>query len=294
MEQMKSTEQQGETYIILGAILWSLFPVVTLLTYRSLGPLSSLAWTTLVSAIFFFCVSSLKKSWKSVFRKDILLPLALVTLLLSIIFYPLFFFGLQHTSAGNAAIVATLEILFTYLFFNVWKKEFFSLTHIVGALLIGLSGVIILSPQFETVRQGDLLILLAVMTAPFGNFYQKRLRETLPAEQILFYRTLIACPVLFLLAYWFEGSLHYPAPLGWLLILGSGICIFGLSKIFWIEGIFRISVTKAIALSSISPVLTLIFAFLILGDYPTLTQISAVIPAVMGVYFLTRPSQAYV
>jgi drug/metabolite transporter (DMT)-like permease len=69
----------------------------------------------------------------------------------------------------------------------------------------------------------------------------------------------------------------------------SGIVIFGLSKVFWLEGIFRISVTKAISLSSISPVLTICFAYFLLSEVPTLTQIVALVPAIFGIYLLTRP-----
>jgi len=70
-------------------------------------------------------------------------------------------------------------------------------------------------------------------------------------------------------------------------LLINGFLLFGISKILWIESIHRISVTKATSLGSVNPVFTLIFAFLILGDIPTIIQITAFIPLFIGILFLT-------
>ncbi len=56
-------ERQGELFIVTEAILWSLFPVVTVLSYISVSPIVSLAWSTLFAALFFVCVVLLKHSW---------------------------------------------------------------------------------------------------------------------------------------------------------------------------------------------------------------------------------------
>ena len=72
----------------------------------------------------------------------------------------------------------------------------------------------------------------------------------------------------------------------WFLLLLNGVVIFGISKIFWVEGIHRMSVTKANALSSLNPFITLIFAWLLLKDAPTVWQLSALAPMILGVILL--------
>ena len=152
-----------------------------------------------------------------------------------------------------------------------------------------LSAVIILLPNFTEFHKGDFLILLAVMIPPLGNLFQKKAREKIGSEGILLFRSLVAVPVLFFLATLF-GSLSAPSTMNvWLILLANGVLYFGLSKIFWVEGIHRISITKSSALNSVAPALTLLFAFLLLGNIPTLVQLAAIPPAILGVYFLTRP-----
>jgi drug/metabolite transporter (DMT)-like permease len=283
-----SAERTGELVLLLGAIIWSVFPVLTQITYSYLGPITSLAWTTFIALIFFFWVSVVRKSWVNIFKKDILFSLLMVAAINGIFFYLLFFIGLQYTSAGNAAIVATLEIFFTYLFFNIWRKEFISFSHIVGMLLMFVSAVVILSPGLGSFQKGDLLILLAVSIAPLGNLFQKKLRTKMNSEQILFYRTLIASVFLFTYAFFVGETITVVPTAVWPILLFSGVILFGLSKIMWVEGLHRVSVTKAISINSISPIFTIFFALVILKELPTLAQLISVPLALGGIYLLTR------
>ncbi|KKT23911.1 MAG: hypothetical protein UW07_C0020G0011 [Candidatus Nomurabacteria bacterium GW2011_GWF2_43_8] len=283
-----SPEKLGESSVMLGSLIWSFFPILTILSYSGLEPVTSLAWTTLISILFFFIISLARNSWESIFRKDVLLSVLGVTFINGILFYALFFIGLKYTTAGNAAIVATMEILFSYLFFNVWRKEYIDSKHIIGVVLMFLSAVIILSPNISSFQTGDLLILLAVFIVPLGNLLQKNLRAVVTSDQILFYRTLIATPFLFLLAYILGEQVVIPSGSTWIFLLINGLVLFGLSKILWIEGIFRISVTKAISISGFSPIFTLIFAFFILKNIPSAVQLIAAPLAMAGIYLLTR------
>lgn len=284
-----SIERVGEFSALSSGILHSLFPVVAILSFSNLGPVTALAWTTLFSLAFFLTVSIFRHSWANIFTKEIFFPLMGATFILGVVFYALFYFGLKHTSAGNAGIIATLEIFFSFLFFNIWRKEFIDKKHIAGAGLMLLSAIIILSPNVSSFHIGDFLILCAVFIAPFGNYFQKQLRTKISSEQILFFRTLIATPALFLLARLFGETVMFPSQNIFIILLFNGLVLFGFSKILWVESIHRIGVTKSISLSSVSPVFTLLFAFLLLNDMPTFSQIIAVPTAMLGVYFLTRP-----
>lgn len=284
-----SETRTGEISILSSAILNSLFPIITILSYNNLAPVSSLAWATLISLFFFAVVSSVRSSWTNILKKEIFLPLVAATVIIGVAFYVLFFFGLKHTSAGNAGIITTFQILSTFLFFNIWRKEFIDKKHLLGAVFMFVSAVIILSPNFTSVRIGDFLILTAMCIAPLGNFFQKKLRTMINSEQILFFRTLIAAPILFLLAYFLGEPARLPTGTTWIFLLINGLILFGFNKILWIESIHRIGVTKSISLSSISPVFTLLFAFIILKDTPTFLQLAAIPPAILGTYFLTRP-----
>lgn len=281
-------ERKGELFILGETVLWSLFPIVTVLTFAGIAPLVSLAWTTGISTFFFLVVMLIKGTWRQVMN-----PLAwqyalFITLFIGVGFYGLFYIGLQHTTPGNAAILALCESLTTYLFFNLLRGEKFPIEHVLGACCMLLGAFIVIGKDFSSLALGDFLILAAVFVSPLGNLYQKKCRELVSSETVMFLRSLLSTGAIALLATFLGHSLV----LGniedvWMFLLLNGIVIFGFSKLFWIEGIHRIAVTKAILLQSITPLFTLIFAWILLSQPPTVWQIFALIPFILGVVFLT-------
>lgn len=284
-----SETRKGEIYIYAMVLLWSLFPIITQLSYASISPLVSLGWSLIFAALFFALVLTIKKSWGKLKDLSIYKDILLGTLFLGVIFYVLFYLGLKSTSAGNASLVALMEVFFSYLFFNFWKKEYISFGHTLGAIFMVLGAAIILFPQIGKFHSGDWLILLATACAPFGNYYQQKARKNTTSEVVLFIRTLVSIPIVFIIAkvfYPHASLVHVGKSLVFLLI--NGILLLGLTKIFWVEAIHRISVTKAISLSSLEPIFVLFFAYLILGQIPTKLQLLSFIPLAIGLYILTK------
>lgn len=284
-----SKERQGEMFIFFESILWALFPIVTILSFKNVPPLVALAWSTLFAAAFFGILLFLKNGWKELKNKEAIGDILLTTFILGIVFYVLFFTGLRYTTAGNASLIGLTEIFFSFLLFNVWHKEYFSFAHIAGAALMLIGAIIIFYPNVHGLQIGDLLILAACFIAPFGNFFQRRARKQVKSEAILFIRSIISAPVIFLLAYFSKANF---AAIGFdksfVLLIVNGFFLLGFSKILWIEGIHRISVTKANALNSLTPLLTLLFAWIILGNIPTKFQLFAFVPMFFGVMLLSK------
>lgn len=282
-------EQKGELFIVSSAFFWALFPVITILSYVSVPALVSLAWSTLFSAIFFVLVVSVKRSWHELGRWSAYKDMLIGTFIQGICYYVLFFFALKYTSAGNAALISSTEILFTYLFFRFGRKDPLSSYHTIGAFLMLIGAAVVLYPNFKEFHLGDMLIILACAIAPIGNLFQQRARKSVGSETIMLVRSIVSTMVIFLMVYFsgLNSSFSVIQPSLFLLIV-NGLLLLGLTKLFWLEGIHRISVTKAIALSNISPLLTLFFAWLLLGDVPTVWQLSALIPIFFGIRFLQK------
>jgi len=288
-----SRERTGELYILTEAALWALFPVITILSFASVSPLVSLGWSTLFSGFFFAFLLTLRKKWKEVMDPRVIFDVLAAAILIGVVYYVLFFIGLQHTSAGNASILALSEIFFSYCLFHLFRRHEVPAAHLMGALLMVIGAVIVLYPNMSSFKAGDLFIIAACMVAPFGNFFQQRARLTVSSESVLFVRTLVAVPVIFAVAY---GTGADPLAAVWdasliAILLVNGVFLFGFTKILWMEGIHRISVPKANALASISPLFTLLFAFFLLSDAPTVYQILAFIPMFFGVVLLGQNKQ---
>ncbi|MFH1375658.1 MAG: DMT family transporter [Patescibacteria group bacterium] len=284
-----SKTRQGELIILAEAVLWGAFPVLALLAYEHLSPIRTLAWSSLFAACFFAVLFCWQKRWRELLIREAWLPILMGTLISGILYYLFYFLALRSTTVGNAAIIAQMEIWFSLLFFGlILRKENYTASAITGALLMFGGVAVVLFPGKLEINIGDILILLAALIAPVSNNFQQKARKKVSAITLLFVRSTIATPFLFAFAGFWEpvGKTGFTAALPFLLV--SGILLFGLSKIFWVEGIHRIPVAKAASLNTLVPVCALIYALLFLGEIPTLWQLAGLPLVIGGAVLITR------
>lgn len=288
MQIIKTNERIGELYILAETLLWAFFPVVTVLAYNKLPGLLTLAWSTFFSALFFIPFIVYKKSWSEL-KNPLLWKYCLgIVLFIGVLYYGFYFLGLEKTTAGNASIIAVFEVFTSFLFFVFFRKEIFSKEYTLGSLCMIVGAAIVLLPNWNGFNAGDFLILLATFCAPVGNHFQKKAKTIASSETILFLRNMLSAIALFVIALLFgytQNKTQLITSLPFLLV--NGFCILGLSKLFWIEGIHRISVTKAVSLNSTAPFLTLIAAWIVFQQIPTMFQIISLAPLMLGVLLLT-------
>jgi drug/metabolite transporter (DMT)-like permease len=271
------------------SLLESWFPILSIVSIQHVGPLHTYAYSLFVS-LFFFLVVMWKKNLfvelknKSAYR-DLLLTSFWITTLFTFVFL-----GMQYTTAGNMSVIIFLQVLFAYLYFNVFGSDKMDKIHTFGAFLMSVGAIIILLPDDLTLNKGDLLILIGSAIAPIANFYSKRTRTHCSSETILGFRTMVALPFIWIFAKVFEPAVKYESiyeTLPYVLLIG--LLVFGLSKIFWMEALHRVSITKISSMVAMIPVFTLLFAYLYLGETPQFRQLLGIIPVLVGGYFLTKP-----
>ena len=281
--------KKGNIFIIAEMILWSLFPIVSILGFKGISPLVSLFWVNIFATFFFLILMLARRKWTELKIKKVWKYELIIVFFIGIIFYGLLFYALSKTTPANAAIILLFEIVPSYIFFQIIKKEHFALKHIVGVLLAVVGALIVLLPKSGSPNPGDLLILLAVFAPPVGNWYQQKARKIASTETILFLRHLLTTPFLFILIYALGESVqisNMKGIIGWMLV--NGIFIFGLSKVLWVEGIHRMTVTRALAIGSLNPIFTMIFAWIIMTKAPTLVQLASLPFLVIAVWLLTN------
>jgi drug/metabolite transporter (DMT)-like permease len=283
--------RKGNIFIISEMILWSLFPILATLGFKGITPLVSLFWVNLIATLFFFCLMFVRGRWQELKDKLVWLYTLGIVIFVCVLFYGLYFYALGKTTPANAAIVALFEIVPSYIFFQIIKKEHFDSRHILGIILGIVGALIVLLPKAGTVHSGDFIILLAVFFPPIGNWYQQKIRKIASTETVLFLRHLLSIPFILILIYVFGMSISLKGTtgiLGWLLL--NGIVVFGISKIFWVEAIHRMSVTKALAISSLNPIFTVLFAWFLMNQTPTIFQLAALPFLIVSVWILTNMS----
>ena len=215
----------------------------------------------------------------------------MATFFIGVIFYGLVFTGYRFTSPGNGALVSLMEIFFTFLVVNLfWKHERFVPLHAFGGFLMFLGAILIIFPKTSGGwNSGDLLILLATVSSPIGNIYAQRARKMVSTDMLMFVRSVIGAIFLFALALILEPmpTLSAISHSFWFLVL-NGIFLLGLSKILWIEAIHRLPIAKTVALTAVEVLLTLILAYLILGQKISHEQALSILPMLLGVFLLSR------
>lgn len=280
---------QGEIYIFSGALLWSLFPIFSILAIANVPPLYTAGISTLLAAVFFAIVLTIKKEWKEITVRSAWKDLLMVTVIIGIIFYSLIFIGLERTTAGNASIITLMEVFFSMFILKIWGKEKLKAKHVLGSLLMVIGALLVLFQGKLQANEGDIIILIAAAMPPIGNYFAQEARKKIGSNMIMFVRSSLAGIFILILAALFE---QIPASKGFtssiLLLLINGFLLMGISKVFWIEGIHRISITKATALHSITPAFTLIFAYFTLQEMPTIWQILGFLPIAIGTLILTE------
>jgi drug/metabolite transporter (DMT)-like permease len=281
-------EKKGELSMFVSAFLWAFFPILTVVMYRKLPSIIVLGWDTVFCGIFFIGLIAFRNRWHE-FRSWYFWKYAIgASLCIGVLFYGLYFIGLSKTTPGNATIIALSEVLTSFVFFSLYKKELLSKSHILGAILMLVGAFFVLVPGYSGAHIGDFFVLGATIIAPLGNYFQRKVRAVASSESLVFARCIISAPFIFILArvlgqHADAGAVYDMIP--YLII--AGVVLFGLSKFLWIEAIHRISVTKASALSSLTPFLTLLFAWLILRQVPTVWQLASLVPFFLGTLLLT-------
>jgi len=289
MRRGLSREREGELLMLLLCLLEGWFPVLSVITVALVGALYSYTFILILSTLVLAALLAARRELGTIFDREAQKPLALSALYITLLFI-LVFLGMRYTSAGNTALILFLQLLFSYLYFNVFGSERLDPQHSKGALLMGAGALLMLVPHEWRFNPGDLLILAAAAIAPVANVYQRRARARVGAMTLLTYRNLAALPFVALLAFCFEplpDSAAWREALPYLVAVS--LLIYVIAKILWIEALHRISITKMSAMLAIVPLLTLLIAYGVLGEVPGIRQLLGMLPILAGGYLITRP-----
>ncbi|MBA1419741.1 MAG: DMT family transporter [Epsilonproteobacteria bacterium] len=282
-------EREGELLMLSLSVLESWFPILSIVAMSYVGALHTYMYSLVIAFFFYMAIMYKRERFKELKNRAAYKDLLLTTFWITTIFI-LIFIGMRYTTAGNMAVIVFLQVLFSYLYFNVLGKEKMDKLHFIGAILMVVGALIILIPDDMQFNKGDWLILLASAFAPIVNLYQKRAREYCSAETILGFRTVVGFPFVAVLAYILEPAVTWEdlmSALPYIFLIAT--LIYVAAKIMWIEALNRITITKLSTMLALMPLSTLVFAYFYLGEVPELRQMMGIIPVLLGGYFITKP-----
>lgn len=262
--------------VLLAAFFWGANFVLGGYVLRDLAPLWAAALRFLLGALLMFAYSFL--------QQEPLLPLvrahapryALLGVTGIVGFNLFFFFGLQYTSANNAALIMATNPLLTTLLAAALLREQLSARHIL-ALPVALLGVAVVVTQghgtdTRSLTRGDLLMLAADACWALYNVLSRRY---MPVQGSALANTtwVMAAGALVLAAV----ALASGEPLTGLGATAGGalaVMVVGgtvLAYLFWTTGIARLGAARAAIFLNLVPVAAMAVGSL-LGQMPTHTQ----------------------
>jgi len=185
--------------------------------------------------------------------------------------------GVSWSTASNGAILSLLVPIFGALI-AVWLlRERLSLLRI-AALLLGLAGVLLLSPLHSTSGAGtrthqfagNIFLAAGCLGSAFYNVYSKRLLNYFSGFEILLFSylttTVFSLPLLFMLEPHCLSSLTHLTLTQWASFEYLAIFLYGASMIFFLRALSKVDVVIASASLYLMPLFGIALAFSILGE----------------------------
>lgn len=281
----------GSLLILAQGVVWGLFPVMPVLLGRTLGPGATLTFSAAFAAAFLLPLAFLRGRLRGLWSWPVQRSIFIGSLLIGGIYYGLTLYGLQYTMPGNAALILLTEIVFNTIFARWHHGERIGTFKAAGIILILCGAVIVLSRGVGAWNPGDWILVLACLFPPYGNWCMQQACKRADSAAVLGIRS--AWTILFglVLAFPLGESISWNpvrASLGFLAI--NGIVVLAMSKLLWLEGIKRLFVTDALALSKTSVFWVMIFAWILLGQKPATYQLLAAIPMLIGAWIVAKVS----
>lgn len=289
--QKLSTERKGELFVLGELLTYALFPIIIAYSTKIMPPILFAGISILVSSITLFFYLLITKTLGELKNTKTLKYSLIISIFIIIIPSVFIFTGSSLTSGINTSLLLQVEILFTFIAFGLFGIEKINLEKIIGAIIVVLGTTFILYNGTAKINTGDLLIIAGTIFYPVGNYYAKKALQISSPSAILFLRGFIGGIALVFISLIFENNTGSPGKIFqyWPFILLNGIVVYHISKVLWYEGIKRIDISKALPISiGGAPSVSLILAFLFLGETPTTYQIIGFISVFAGILILTK------
>jgi len=206
----------------------------------------------------------------------------------------LYFVGLTHASASDAALIANGEVFFSVLLAVMFFKEKLKLVGGIAVILV-LAGMVIITTNLDfttfTLQQihfKDILLIFAMLFWALDNNLSRYLAQKMDVANIVQIKSAIGGVILFVIALLiFRVDISIEADqIIPILMLGS--VGFAASLYFFLQGLKRIGTVRTITIFSMSSIFGLVASSIFLAEQIGLHQVVAAGIMILGVYLVSR------
>lgn len=291
LTQKYDSQRLGYLFALLAAIMFGSVSVLAKPLVSSVDPILLASLVYIISAITLSPLA--RKQKQKLARRDLLLILS-IAVCGAVIAPSLYFVGLTHASASDAALIANGEVFFSVLLAVMFFREKLRLVGWVAILLV-LSGMIIITTNLDfadfTLQQihyKDMLLIISMLFWALDNNLSRYLAQKMNVANIAQIKSTIGGVMLFAIALLvFKVDINIDTnQIIPILVLGS--IGFAASLYFFLQGLKRIGIVQTITIFSMSSVFGLVASSVFLAEQISWYQIMAAGIMILGVYLVSR------
>ena len=291
MMQKYDQTRLGYVFAIVSAITFGSVSVLAKPLVSSVDPILLASLVYIISAITLSPFAQKKK--KNLTKRDLLLILSIATCG-AVIAPSLYFVGLTHASASDAALIANGEIFFSVLLAVMFFRERLRVVGWVAILLV-LSGMVIITTNLnftdftlQQIHYKDMLLILSMLFWGLDNNLSRYLAQKMDVANIVQIKSAIGGVMLLAIALLvFRVNINLETEhIIPILVLGS--VGFAASLFFFLQGLKRIGTVRTITIFSMSSVFGLVAASVFLAEQISWYQIMAAGIMILGIYLVNR------
>jgi len=290
---MDTQEKEGVILVIICVFIHGALPILGKYAVSLVHPLFFAAMTNLIAAFSLIVYILLRKKPICILvGKKYFISLLLVAFFGTTLSNILFFYGVRMTSGINSAILLQVEPIYALFIGYILLSEKINFRQIFSTLIIIFGTLLVVYKGTLSLNWGDLLVLGTPLCYQIGHFFGKRLMNIAEVDPIFIAtgRTLYGGIFLIILSQIVNihefNRLAEPKILG--IILFYGIVIYALTYYTFYESIKRINLSKATAIISAYPAVSIILAWFILKEIPDFYQMSGFIVILLGIVYLSN------
>src|SRR3989338_9092439 len=289
MSQKYRSERLGYVFAILASVMFGSVSVLAKPLVSSVDPILLASLVYIISAI---TLSPFARKQKQKFARRDLLLIVSIAVCGAVIAPSLYFVGLTHASASDAALIANGEVFFSVLLAVMFFREKLRLVGWVAIILV-LVGMVIITTNLnfedftlQQIHYKDMLLILSMLFWGLDNNLSRYLAQKMDVANIVQIKSAIGGVMLLaiaLLVFRVDINLEteHIVPI---LVLGS--VGFAASLFFFLQGLKRIGTVRTITIFSMSSVFGLVAASVFLAEQISWYQIMAGRIMIIGNYLL--------
>jgi drug/metabolite transporter (DMT)-like permease len=291
LSQKYGNVRLGYISAILAAIMFGSVSTLAKPIVSTVNPLLLASLIYLISAATLTPLAH-KQKFPSA-KKNYLLILA-ISLSGAVIAPSLFFVGLTHASASDAALIANGETFFSVLLAIVFFKERLGKIGYLAATLI-LAGMIIVTTDLnftdftlEHLHYQDWLLIISMLFWGIDNNLSRILAEKVNVAKIAQIKSAIGGSIMLAIAVFGFGVPINIQTSQILPILALGAVGFAASLYFFMQSLKRISTVRTVLIFSLASVFGLVAASVFLAEQISWYQIVAAGIMILGIWMMNR------